>query len=67
MQPEITTQTLRRFIQREAETRIGRALLAGDIREGATITVDVAGDQLVVSWEGPLTADEDRELVESSA
>jgi ATP-dependent Clp protease ATP-binding subunit ClpB len=65
--PVYGARPLRRYIQREVETRIGRALLAGDIREGATITVDVAGDQLVVSWEGPLTADEDRELVESSA
>ena len=41
---------LRRFIQREVETRIGRALIAGEIRDGATITVDADGDELVVRW-----------------
>jgi ATP-dependent Clp protease ATP-binding subunit ClpB len=42
---------LRRFIQREVETRIGRALLSGDIRDGSTIRLDVEGDELVVTWE----------------
>lgn len=41
---------LRRYIQREVETRIGRALVAGDIRDGATIIVDVEDDELVVRW-----------------
>ena len=44
---------LRRFIQREVETRIGRALIAGDIRDGATIIVDAEGDELVVRWRNP--------------
>ncbi|MGZ6675089.1 MAG: hypothetical protein ACXVFM_22355, partial [Solirubrobacteraceae bacterium] len=43
---------LRRFIQREVETRIGRALIAGEIPDGATITVDADEDQLVVRWRG---------------
>ncbi len=41
---------LRRFIQREVETRIGRALIAGEIHDGATVTVDVEQDALVVRW-----------------
>jgi ATP-dependent Clp protease ATP-binding subunit ClpB len=41
---------LRRFIQREVETRIGRALIAGEIADGATITVDAEQDQLIVRW-----------------
>jgi ATP-dependent Clp protease ATP-binding subunit ClpB len=44
---------LRRYIQREVETKIGRALLAGDIREGATIRLDVGDGELVVTWAGP--------------
>ena len=40
----------RRFIQREVETRIGRALLSGEILDGATVTLDAEGDELVVSW-----------------
>ena len=44
---------LRRFIQREVETRIGRALLSGEILDGATITLDAEGDELVVRWQNP--------------
>jgi ATP-dependent Clp protease ATP-binding subunit ClpB len=48
--PVYGARPLRRYIQRELETRIGRALIAGEITEGATITVDTDGDELVVSW-----------------
>jgi ATP-dependent Clp protease ATP-binding subunit ClpB len=41
---------LRRFIQREVETRIGRALIAGEIGDGTLIEVDAAGDELVIRW-----------------
>jgi ATP-dependent Clp protease ATP-binding subunit ClpB len=39
----------RRYLQRVVETKIGRALLAGDITEGATITLDAHDDELVVT------------------
>ncbi|MET0601000.1 MAG: ATP-dependent chaperone ClpB [Baekduia sp.] len=48
--PVYGARPLRRYIQREVETRIGRALLARDIREGATIRLDVSDGELVVSW-----------------
>jgi ATP-dependent Clp protease ATP-binding subunit ClpB len=48
--PVYGARPLRRFIQREVETRIGRALIAGDIVDGSTIVVDVDGDELVISW-----------------
>jgi ATP-dependent Clp protease ATP-binding subunit ClpB len=32
------------------ETQIGRALLSGDILDGATITLDSDGEELVVTW-----------------
>ncbi len=48
--PVYGARPLRRFIQREVETRIARALIAGDIREGATITIDADGDSLAVRW-----------------
>ena len=35
------------------ETRIGRALLSGEILDGATITLDAEGDELVVRWQNP--------------
>ena len=51
--PVYGARPLRRFIQREVETRIGRALLSGEILDGATITLDVEGDELVVTWRNP--------------
>ncbi|HWF35086.1 MAG TPA: ATP-dependent chaperone ClpB [Solirubrobacteraceae bacterium] len=48
--PVYGARPLRRYIQREIETRIGRALIAGEIGEGATIIVDVEGEEPVVRW-----------------
>jgi ATP-dependent Clp protease ATP-binding subunit ClpB len=50
--PVYGARPLRRFIQRDVETRIGRALLAGQIPDGAMITVDAEGDEVVVRWDG---------------
>ena len=47
---------LRRFIAREVETRIGRALLADAIPDGATIRVDLKGDEIVVTHDDPQPA-----------
>ncbi|MEV7965726.1 ATP-dependent chaperone ClpB [Sphaerisporangium sp. NPDC088356] len=49
--PVYGARPLRRFIAREVETRIGRALIAGDVRDGAVIRVDLVGDHLTVSYE----------------
>jgi len=51
--PVYGARPLRRFIAREVETRIGRALLAGDVRDGAVIRVDAAGGDLTVSYTNP--------------
>jgi ATP-dependent Clp protease ATP-binding subunit ClpB len=51
--PVYGARPLRRFIQREVETRIGRALLSGEIADGATITLDTDADELVVRWSNP--------------
>jgi ATP-dependent Clp protease ATP-binding subunit ClpB len=51
--PVYGARPLRRFIQREVETRIGRALLSGEILDGATITLDAEDDELVVRWQNP--------------
>jgi ATP-dependent Clp protease ATP-binding subunit ClpB len=51
--PVYGARPLRRFIQHEVETRIGRALLSGDIRDGASIIVDAEDDDLVVRWRNP--------------
>jgi ATP-dependent Clp protease ATP-binding subunit ClpB len=51
--PVYGARPLRRFIQREVETRIARAMVAGDVHDGATIVVDVDHDELTVRWEAP--------------
>jgi ATP-dependent Clp protease ATP-binding subunit ClpB len=51
--PVYGARPLRRFISREVETRIGRALLSGDIRDGAVIQVDAVGGELVVTYSNP--------------
>ncbi|MFT5373775.1 MAG: ATP-dependent Clp protease ATP-binding subunit ClpB [Candidatus Latescibacterota bacterium] len=46
--PVYGARPLRRYLQRELETRIGRALIGGEIEDGAQIFVDIEGDLLVV-------------------
>ena len=53
--PVYGARPLRRFLQHQLETRIGRALLAGDVSDGATVTVDVADDELAVTFANPQT------------
>src|SRR4051812_1980886 len=66
--PVYGARPLRRFIQREVETRIARALLGGDIRDGAGVTVDADGDELVLTWRNPdAEAPEAREAVGAAA
>jgi ATP-dependent Clp protease ATP-binding subunit ClpB len=42
---------LRRYIQREIETRIARALLRGEILDGARVVIDAGDDGLEVRAE----------------
>jgi ATP-dependent Clp protease ATP-binding subunit ClpB len=67
--PVYGARPLRRYIQREVETRIGRALLSGDIRDGATIRLDALDDQLVVDWTNAedRAGDQDRPAVGAAA
>ena len=51
--PVYGARPLRRFIQREVETRIARALLSGEIRDGATIRLTAEDDEVVVRWRQP--------------
>jgi ATP-dependent Clp protease ATP-binding subunit ClpB len=53
---------LRRYIQREVETRIARSLIAGDIPDGASITLEADGDQPAVRWDAPANREETTEL-----
>jgi len=49
--PVYGARPLRRFIAREVETKVARALLRDGAIEGSTVRVDVVDDQLVVSHE----------------
>ncbi|GAB3887853.1 ATP-dependent chaperone ClpB [Kibdelosporangium lantanae] len=49
-EPVYGARPLRRFISHEVETRIGRALLRGDVPEGGTVVVDADGDELAIRW-----------------
>ncbi len=49
--PVYGARPLRRFISREVETRIGRALLTGDVLDGAVIRVGYADGELTVGYE----------------
>jgi ATP-dependent Clp protease ATP-binding subunit ClpB len=51
--PVYGARPLRRFISRQVETHIGRALIGGEIMDGAVIRVDVAGGDLVITHENP--------------
>jgi ATP-dependent Clp protease ATP-binding subunit ClpB len=46
--PAYGARPLRRFISREVETRVARALLRGDLPEDSTIVVDVTDGELTV-------------------
>ena len=44
--PVYGARPLKRFMQRTVETLAARKILEGNIREGDTITIGVAGDEL---------------------
>lgn len=50
--PAYGARPLRRFISREVETEVGRALLRGDAVDGGAISVDVADGKLTVTAAG---------------
>jgi ATP-dependent Clp protease ATP-binding subunit ClpB len=51
--PVYGARPLRRFIAHEVETRIARALIGGDVQDGAVIHVDVRDGELVVTYDNP--------------
>ena len=50
--PVFGARPLKRYIQHELESAIGRRLIAGEIADGTAITVDVETDALVVRTDG---------------
>jgi ATP-dependent Clp protease ATP-binding subunit ClpB len=51
--PVYGARPLRRFIAREVETRVGRALLGGEVLDGARLYVDVSDDAVTVRIDNP--------------
>ena len=47
--PVYGARPLKRYLQHQLETRIGRAIIAGEVSDGMTILVDVADAALVVT------------------
>ena len=51
--PVYGARPLRRFIAREVETPVARALIAGDARDGAVIKVGLTDGKLAISYDNP--------------
>ncbi|MEP9380723.1 ATP-dependent chaperone ClpB [Nocardioides sp. KR10-350] len=65
--PVYGARPLRRYISHEVETRIGRALLSGDIHDGATIVLDAKDGDLLVDWINHPSEDGTEETSQASA
>ncbi|NLV25434.1 MAG: ATP-dependent chaperone ClpB [Deltaproteobacteria bacterium] len=59
--PVFGARPLKRFLQHQLETRIGRALIAGDIGDGEEIVVDEIGGELAVTHHLPEESQEEKE------
>ena len=46
--PVYGARPLKRFLQRELETRVARAIIGGDVKEGGTLMVDLEEGKLIV-------------------
>ena len=46
--PVYGARPLRRYLQKEVETRLARALIAGNVAEESTVTIDLVDDDLVL-------------------
>ena len=51
--PVYGARPLRRYISHEVETLVGRALLRGDVQDGAQVRVDAQHGELVVTYDQP--------------
>jgi ATP-dependent Clp protease ATP-binding subunit ClpB len=51
--PVYGARPLRRYIAREVETPVARALIAGDVRDGAVIKAGLADGKLAISYDNP--------------
>ncbi|UCD38896.1 MAG: type VI secretion system ATPase TssH, partial [Fidelibacterota bacterium] len=61
--PVFGARPLKRYLQRELETRIGRAIVGGEIAEGCVIHVEVKQGELVVKAQASKKEPEEPEPV----
>ncbi len=47
--PVFGARPLKRFLQRQIETKLARALISGDVKEGATVTFKIRENELVMA------------------
>ena len=59
--PAAGARPLRRFIAREVETPVARAVVAGDVCDGAVIKVGLTDGKLAISYDNRVTGDAGKE------
>jgi ATP-dependent Clp protease ATP-binding subunit ClpB len=59
--PVFGARPLKRFLQHELETRIGREIIRGEVLDGATITVDLKDGQLAIKRRNPKATEPEEE------
>jgi ATP-dependent Clp protease ATP-binding subunit ClpB len=57
--PVYGARPLRRFIAREVETPIGRALIGGDVLDGAVLRVGLRDGEIVITHQNPIESAEE--------
>jgi ATP-dependent Clp protease ATP-binding subunit ClpB len=50
----VGARPLKRFLQRHVETKLARALVAGEVADGSTVKFTVKDDELVMVREAPV-------------
>jgi ATP-dependent Clp protease ATP-binding subunit ClpB len=65
--PVFGARPLKRYIQHELETRIGRALIAGEIADGSEVAVGLSDGQLQIETRPAPTRDAEGETRPASA
>jgi ATP-dependent Clp protease ATP-binding subunit ClpB len=62
--PVYGARPLKRYLQHELESKIGRAIIAGEVTDGTTLKVDVEAGELAVTIEAPAGKPQDEPVPE---
>jgi ATP-dependent Clp protease ATP-binding subunit ClpB len=66
-EPAYGARPLKRYLQRKLETKLGRALISGEIQDGADVEVEVIDKELSFTITSPVSEDAEAGKEESSA